>query len=184
MIDPIEEILIDAKAGKMFILVDDEDRENEGDLIIPAGAVTPAAVNFMATHGRGLVCLAMDRRNGRQARPANYGSVEHVAVSHGLHRIHRGAGRRDDRNFGLRSRPYHIDGHRSGQRAGGCRHPRPCIPHPRTGRRGYGARRAHGSRRRYLPAGGTCARRGIMRDHERRRHDGAVARPYDVRPHT
>src|SRR3546814_9377518 len=44
----------------MFILVDDEDRENEGDLIIPAQMATPTAINFMATHGRGLICLALD----------------------------------------------------------------------------------------------------------------------------
>ena len=55
----IEEILEDARQGKMFILVDDEDRENEGDLVIPAQFSTPAAINFMATHGRGLVCLAL-----------------------------------------------------------------------------------------------------------------------------
>ncbi|MEH6547093.1 MAG: 3,4-dihydroxy-2-butanone-4-phosphate synthase [Sneathiella sp.] len=54
-----EEILEDARNGKMFILVDAEDRENEGDLVIPAQMATPDAVNFMAKHGRGLVCLAM-----------------------------------------------------------------------------------------------------------------------------
>ncbi|MBU6235055.1 MAG: 3,4-dihydroxy-2-butanone-4-phosphate synthase [Alphaproteobacteria bacterium] len=56
-----EEIIAEAREGRMFILVDDEDRENEGDLIIPAQMVTPAAINFMATHGRGLICLAMER---------------------------------------------------------------------------------------------------------------------------
>ncbi len=56
----IETILADAKAGKMFILVDDEDRENEGDLIIPAEMADAAAINFMAKHGRGLICLSME----------------------------------------------------------------------------------------------------------------------------
>jgi len=56
---PIEEIIDEARNGRMFILVDDEDRENEGDLIIPAQMATPNAINFMATHGRGLICLAM-----------------------------------------------------------------------------------------------------------------------------
>jgi len=46
----------------MYILVDDEDRENEGDLIIPAQMATPSAINFMATHGRGLICLSLDRK--------------------------------------------------------------------------------------------------------------------------
>ncbi|RKQ73220.1 3,4-dihydroxy-2-butanone-4-phosphate synthase [Oceanibaculum indicum] len=57
----IEEIIEDARNGKMFILIDDEDRENEGDLVIPASMATPEAVNFMAKFGRGLICLAMTR---------------------------------------------------------------------------------------------------------------------------
>jgi len=55
----IKEIINDAKKGKMFILVDDEDRENEGDLIIPASKVTAKSINFMAKYGRGLICLAL-----------------------------------------------------------------------------------------------------------------------------
>ncbi|MEZ5696622.1 MAG: 3,4-dihydroxy-2-butanone-4-phosphate synthase [Sphingomonadaceae bacterium] len=58
----IEEIIKEARNGRMYILVDDEDRENEGDLIIPAQMATPDAVNFMATYGRGLICLALDRK--------------------------------------------------------------------------------------------------------------------------
>ena len=59
-LSPTEEILEEARQGRMFILVDDEDRENEGDLVIPAQCATPEAVNFMAKFGRGLICLAMD----------------------------------------------------------------------------------------------------------------------------
>lgn len=58
-ISPIEDIIEDARNGRMYILVDHEDRENEGDLIIPAQMCTPSAINFMAMHGRGLICLAM-----------------------------------------------------------------------------------------------------------------------------
>ena len=58
-ISSIEEIIEDARNGRMFILVDHEDRENEGDLVIPAQMCTPTAINFMATHGRGLICLTM-----------------------------------------------------------------------------------------------------------------------------
>ena len=58
-ISSIEEIIDDARNGRMYILVDAEDRENEGDLVIPAQFATPGAVNFMATHGRGLICLSM-----------------------------------------------------------------------------------------------------------------------------
>jgi 3,4-dihydroxy 2-butanone 4-phosphate synthase/GTP cyclohydrolase II len=55
------EIIEEARAGRIFILVDDEDRENEGDLIIPAQFATPDAINFMAKHARGLICLAMTK---------------------------------------------------------------------------------------------------------------------------
>lgn len=58
-ISSVEEIIEDARNGRMFILVDHEDRENEGDLVIPAQMCTPSAINFMATHGRGLICLAL-----------------------------------------------------------------------------------------------------------------------------
>jgi 3,4-dihydroxy 2-butanone 4-phosphate synthase/GTP cyclohydrolase II len=57
----IDEIIDEARNGRMYILVDDEDRENEGDLIIPAQMATPQAINFMATHGRGLICLALTK---------------------------------------------------------------------------------------------------------------------------
>src|SRR5471030_2422980 len=60
-ISPTEELIAEAQAGRMFILVDDEDRENEGDLIIPAQFATPDAINFMARHARGLICLALTR---------------------------------------------------------------------------------------------------------------------------
>ena len=58
-ISSVEEIIEDARNGRMFILVDHEDRENEGDLVIPAQWATPDAINFMALYGRGLICLSM-----------------------------------------------------------------------------------------------------------------------------
>ena len=61
-----EAIINEARNGRMFILVDDDDRENEGDLIIPAQMATPDAVNFMARHGRGLICLALTKERGDQ----------------------------------------------------------------------------------------------------------------------
>ncbi len=86
---PIEEIIDEARNGRMFILVDDEDRENEGDLIIPAQMATPSAINFMATHGRGLICLTltgqrceqlglelMSRNNGTRHETAFTVSIE------------------------------------------------------------------------------------------------------------
>ena len=59
-ISSIDEIIEDARNGRMFILVDAEDRENEGDLVIPASFATPEAVNFMAREGRGLICVPME----------------------------------------------------------------------------------------------------------------------------
>jgi 3,4-dihydroxy 2-butanone 4-phosphate synthase/GTP cyclohydrolase II len=56
-----DELIEEARAGRMFVLVDDEDRENEGDLVIPAQFATPDAINFMARHARGLICLALTR---------------------------------------------------------------------------------------------------------------------------
>lgn len=62
----VEKALIDIRRGKMVILTDDEDRENEGDLVMAAEKVTPKAINFMATHGRGLICLSLTETRLRQ----------------------------------------------------------------------------------------------------------------------
>ena len=59
-LNTIEEVLADIKAGKIIIVVDDEDRENEGDFICAAELVTPEMINFMATHGRGLICTPIE----------------------------------------------------------------------------------------------------------------------------
>lgn len=64
--DKIEEAISDIRDGKMIVLVDDPDRENEGDLVGAAAKVTPGMINFMATHGRGLICLALDSQRVEQ----------------------------------------------------------------------------------------------------------------------
>lgn len=89
VLSPIEGIIEDARNGRMFILVDDEERENEGDLIIPAQMATPDVINFMAKFGRGLICLAltservnelelpaMSRRNSSRHQTAFTVSIE------------------------------------------------------------------------------------------------------------
>ena len=86
--DSIEDAIKDIKRGKFVILVDDEDRENEGDLVLAAEKVTPAAVNFMATHARGLICLALtpDRVEQLQLPPqaaentATFGTAFTVSI--------------------------------------------------------------------------------------------------------
>ena len=60
-LSPIEDVIADARAGKLFVLVDDEDRENEGDLCIIGEWADAASINFMAKYGRGLICLALTR---------------------------------------------------------------------------------------------------------------------------
>jgi len=65
-VSPVQEIVADMRAGKMVILVDEEDRENEGDLVLAADHVTPEAINFMVTHARGLVCLTLTEERCRQ----------------------------------------------------------------------------------------------------------------------
>ena len=62
----VEEIIVEIRAGRMVVLVDDEDRENEGDIILAADHVTPEAINFMVTHARGLVCLTITEARARQ----------------------------------------------------------------------------------------------------------------------
>src|SRR5688572_2961209 len=66
IISSVQEIIADIKAGRMVILVDEENRENEGDLVLGADFITPAAINFMATYGRGLICLTLMEERCRQ----------------------------------------------------------------------------------------------------------------------
>jgi 3,4-dihydroxy 2-butanone 4-phosphate synthase / GTP cyclohydrolase II len=84
-LSPTEEIIDEARNGRMFILVDDEDRENEGDLVIPAQMATPAAINFMATHGKGLICLALGKERvdqlGLQLMSAKNGTRHETAFT-------------------------------------------------------------------------------------------------------
>ncbi len=94
----VEEI----RAGRMVVVVDDEDRENEGDLTLAAESITPEAVNFMAKYGRGLICLAMtpERVGYLQLGPM---SVQNTArLRHGVYSLDRCSGsRRDDWHFRL-----------------------------------------------------------------------------------
>jgi 3,4-dihydroxy 2-butanone 4-phosphate synthase/GTP cyclohydrolase II len=67
-LDPVEDLLAELAAGRMVVLMDDEDRENEGDLVMAAEHVTPEAINFMARHARGLICLTLTRERCQQLR--------------------------------------------------------------------------------------------------------------------
>ena len=96
--------------GQMVILVDEEDRENEGDLVMAAEHVTPEAINFMAKWGRGLICLTLPRPLP-PAQPAADGARQQDAARHRLHRLDRGRRGRHHRHLGRRPRP-----HRAGRR--------------------------------------------------------------------
>lgn len=84
----VEQAIADLKAGKMVIMNDDEDRENEGDLVIAAEKITPEAVNFMATHGRGLICLTLTEKRAKllklsqmtQENTASFGTAFTVSI--------------------------------------------------------------------------------------------------------
>ncbi len=109
---PIEEAIEDIRQGKMIILVDDEDRENEGDLTMAAELVTPEAINFMARYGRGLICLALDAGPGGAPAVAPDGAGQPVGLQDRLHRVRRGPARGHHRHFGRG--PGHHHPHRGG----------------------------------------------------------------------
>ncbi len=129
-----EELIEEARNGRMFILVDDEDRENEGDLVIPAQFATPDAINFMARHARGLICLALTRHRVEQLGLPLMSAAERHAAPDRLHRLHRGARGRHDRHLGRRSRAHRRRGDQPGVRARRHRDARPCVPADRARR--------------------------------------------------
>ena len=107
------EIIDDLKAGRMVVLVDEEDRENEGDLVLAADFVTPEAINFMARHGRGLVCLTLTEERCRQLGLAADGGDQPCVAGHEFHGIDRGGRRCDHRHLRCGSRAHGVGGHRS-----------------------------------------------------------------------
>ena len=177
-----EEIIDEARNGRMFILVDDEDRENEGDLVIPAQMATPDAINFMATHGRGLICLAltkerveqlglglMSRNNGTRHETAFTISIEaREGVTTGISAADR-----------ARTISVAIDAAK-GPRT--HRHPRPCLSAGRARRRRAGPRRPYRGGGRRLAARRAQSVGRDLRDHARGRHDGADGRSGRLRP--
>ncbi len=102
----IPEILSELKAGRMVILVDEEDRENEGDLVLAAEFVTPEAINFMAKHGRGLICLTLTEERCRQLNLPLMVDPQRHPHGHQLHGVDRGGRRRHHRDLGGRSRAH------------------------------------------------------------------------------
>ena len=179
-ISPVQDIVAEMRAGRMVILVDEEDRENEGDLVLAADHVTPEAINFMARFGRGLICLTLTPRALRVPQAPAHGHAQRHGVQHGLHGLHRGSRRRDHWHLGRRPR-------RTVQVAvaGDSLASDPCNRATSSaaggGRRRADARRPYRGRLRPVCHGWLQPRRRDLRDHERRRHHGAPARPAGVR---
>ncbi len=174
----IEEV----RAGRMIVVVDDEDRENEGDITLAAEKVTPEAINFMAKYGRGLVCLAMTEERLDHLRIGPMTRREHFAIRHCILRGDRRARRRDYRHLCLRSRAHHPSRHRSRDASLGPGAPRPRLPASRPQRRSARPRRTDRSLRRSRPPRWTDSRRNHLRNHEGRWHHGPRPRPNRVLP--
>ena len=82
LLERVNGAIADIRAGRMVILVDDEDRENEGDLTMAAQFVSPEAINFMATHARGLICLTLTEERERRSVPASKaGAIDPQAIA-------------------------------------------------------------------------------------------------------
>ena len=145
--DSIEAVVADLKRGKMVIVVDDADRENEGDLVMAAQFVTPAAVNFMAKHGRGLICVPTTSERLQQL------GIERMVKQNRESVPHRFSGERGRRarhhQRHQRRRPRENDLHHglADRRAGRSRPARPRFSAARQIRRRAPARRPHRSRR-------------------------------------
>ncbi len=171
----IPDAIADFRAGKMLIVVDDEDRENEGDLTIAAEKITPEAINFMATYGRGLICLALDAENCKRldlqpvslVNTARFGTAfcEPIDAAEGVttgisayDRAHtiQVAMRPETRPRDL-ARPGHV------------------FHTARAPRRRPGPLRTNGGRSRPRDAGRLVPRRSHLRNHEPGRHHGPRA---------
>ena len=169
------------RAGGMVILVDDEDRENEGDLVMAADLVTPEAINFMAREGRGLICLSLTEERvaqlGLPMMAADNRSPRHTAFTVSID-----ARRGITTGISARERAETI-------RVAVARDARPddlvtpghIFPLTRAARRRAGALGPHRGLGRSGAAGRARAGRRHLRDHARRRRDGAHARPAGVR---
>ena len=107
----VEEAIEEIQTGRMVIVVDDEDRENEGDLIIAAEKATPEAINFMATHAKGLICMPMTAERLDELKIQQMVEQQHREPGDRLYGV-RGRGHGDHRHFRLRTRPDRQDDHR------------------------------------------------------------------------
>ncbi len=182
-ISPIEDIIEDARQGRPFILVDAEDRENEGDIIIPAQFATPAQINFMAKHARGLICLAITAERARQLRLPPM-AHENAALHSTAFTVSIEAREGVTTGISAHDRSHHTVAVAIDPTKGSddIVSPRSRVPAGGQGRRRAGARGAHRGGGRHLADGRAERGRRDLRDHERRRHDGPLAGLGRLRP--
>ena len=105
-ISPVAEVIQAIRAGEIVILVDDEDRENEGDLVFAAEFVTAEKINFLAKHGRGLICMPITEEHATRLGLKPDGRAEPLAPRHQLHRLDRGRRGHRHRHLGARPRAH------------------------------------------------------------------------------
>ena len=175
-LSPITDLIADLKAGRMAVLVDEEDRENEGDLIFAADFVTPEKINFMATHCRGLICMAITATHADRLN-----LVPMVAQNRSVHGTNftvsiEAAQGVADRHLGQGPRAHDPRRRRDRRQAVRHRAARARVSADRAAGRRARPRRSHRGVLRPGRARGAHARGRALRDHERRRHDGAAAR--------
>jgi 3,4-dihydroxy 2-butanone 4-phosphate synthase/GTP cyclohydrolase II len=178
---PIKDIIADIRAGRMVVLVDEEDRENEGDLVLAAEYVTPEAINFMAKHGRGLICLTLTEARCRQLNlplmvrdnrsPHGTAFTLSIEAAEGV-----------TTGISAHDRARTVQAAVAAHAARRHRPARPHLPADGAERRRAGARRPHRGRLRPRPAGRLRAGGGDLRDPQGRRHHGAAARPGSSSP--
>ena len=177
MFADVTEAVAEIKAGRMVVVVDDEDRENEGDLTLAAEFVTPEAINFMAKYGRGLICLTLTEERAdylrlgpmTQENTSRFGTAftESIEAREGVTTGISAADRAHTIKVAIDPR---VDGARSGA-AGAC----VSVAGAQGWRAGAGG--ADGGFGGSGAYGGAGSGGRDLRDHERRRHDGAGAGP-------
>ena len=183
-LDPVEQAIADIAAGRPVVVVDDEDRENEGDLVIAAEKATPEIVAFMMSECRGLICAPMEGDELDRLELPQMVERQHRVDADRLHRLRRRHPRARRHHRHLRRRPrHHAPAARRAARPGRrLRPPRPRLPAARQARRRARPQRPHRGRRRPRPARGAAPGRRHRRDRRRGRRDAAAARADPVRP--
>ena len=171
--DPIERAVADIAAGKAVVVVDDEGRENEGDLIFAASKATPELMAFTIRYSSGVICVPMPGDDAGPARDPADDAAQQGPDADGVHDLGRRPRRRHHRHLGRRPRAHRPGAGRLGDRAVGDHPARPRLPAALPRGRRAGPARPHRGRGRPGPDGRADPGRRAGRGRQRRRHDEA-----------